>query len=85
MNDLNKMPPKCQSCPYWELAEEPYFCEDCTDKKHSYEHKVLIYKDDVIKLVKTVIDNRKKILNNEEVVAVNDLNKLIEELSKFTK
>ena len=32
MNDIDNMPPKCQSCPYWELAEEPYMCEDCEDK-----------------------------------------------------
>ena len=28
MNDIDKMPPKCQSCPYWELCEYPYVCGD---------------------------------------------------------
>ena len=28
MNDVNEMPPKCQSCTYWELCEYPYVCGD---------------------------------------------------------
>jgi len=31
MNDIDKMPPKCQNCPYWEWAEPPYFC-DCRER-----------------------------------------------------
>ena len=31
MNDINSMPPKCYDCPYWEIAEEPYVCSDCTE------------------------------------------------------
>lgn len=28
MNDINKMPPKCQYCPYWEVCEYPWVCPD---------------------------------------------------------
>ena len=28
MNDINEMPPKCQSCPYWEVCEYPWVCPD---------------------------------------------------------
>ena len=31
MNNIDDMPTKCQSCPYWEQAERPYCCEDCMD------------------------------------------------------
>lgn len=48
-------------------------------------HKVLIYKDDVIRLIGAVIEKKQKIINDEEVVSVNDLNKLIEELEHFQK
>ena len=33
MNDINKMPPKCQYCPYWEICRPPYVCPDIGDKK----------------------------------------------------
>ena len=36
MNDLSKMPPKCQNCPYWEWAEPPYFC-DCDERYKNNE------------------------------------------------
>jgi len=29
MNDIDAMPAKCNGCPYWELAKEPYCCSDC--------------------------------------------------------
>jgi len=29
MNDIDAIPPKCHDCPYWELAEKPYVCEQC--------------------------------------------------------
>ena len=32
MNDIDNMPPKCKDCPYWEIGEEPYNCEDCDNK-----------------------------------------------------
>lgn len=28
MNDINEMPPKCQYCPYWEVCEYPWVCQD---------------------------------------------------------
>lgn len=28
MNDINEMPPKCQSCSYWEVCEYPWVCPD---------------------------------------------------------
>ena len=31
MNSIDEMPPKCKSCPYWEYAEYPYFC-DCKER-----------------------------------------------------
>lgn len=34
MNDLYDMPPKCQECPYWEIAAKPYYCLDC--EKYMY-------------------------------------------------
>lgn len=90
MNDIDTMPTKCNNCPYWELAEKPYICDDCEDKllfeKHEVSmHKVLIYKDDVIRLIEAVIKKKQKTINDEEVVSVNDLNKLIEELEHFQK
>ena len=30
MNDVDQMPSKCQNCPYWELAKEPYSCDECS-------------------------------------------------------
>ena len=33
MNDINKMPPKCQYCPYWEVCKYPWVCPDIGDKK----------------------------------------------------
>lgn len=33
MNDINKMPPKCQYCPYWEICRPPYVCPDIGDKR----------------------------------------------------
>lgn len=33
MNDINKMPPKCQYCPYWEVCKFPWVCPDIGDKK----------------------------------------------------
>ena len=32
MNDIDKMPPKCRDCPYWELAKFPWCCGDCKDR-----------------------------------------------------
>lgn len=32
MNDIDKMPPKCRDCPYWELASYPWCCGDCADE-----------------------------------------------------
>lgn len=32
MNDVDQMPPKCQNCPYWEIAEKPYCCGECSMK-----------------------------------------------------
>lgn len=29
MNNIDEMPSKCQNCPYWELAKEPYCCDEC--------------------------------------------------------
>lgn len=40
MNNLQDMPPKCQNCPYWEVAEEPYRCWDCFDDESSLEGKL---------------------------------------------
>ena len=31
MNDIDEMPSKCQNCPYWELAKEPYCCGECSN------------------------------------------------------
>lgn len=31
MNDVDKMPPVCRDCPYWEIAKPPYSCADCKD------------------------------------------------------
>lgn len=28
MTDIDKMPPKCHDCPYWEMCEYPYVCGD---------------------------------------------------------
>lgn len=28
MSDIDKMPPKCRDCPYWEMCEYPYVCGD---------------------------------------------------------
>ena len=28
MNNIDDMPPKCHDCPYWEICEEPYVCQD---------------------------------------------------------
>ena len=33
MNDINKMPPKCQYCPYWEVCKYPWVCPDIGDNK----------------------------------------------------
>lgn len=33
MNDINKMPPKCQYCPYWEVCKYPWVCPDIGEKK----------------------------------------------------
>ena len=33
VNDINKMPPKCQYCPYWEVCKYPWVCPDIGDKK----------------------------------------------------
>ena len=32
MNDINKMPPKCHGCPYWERCESPYVCPTIDNK-----------------------------------------------------
>ena len=32
MNNPDEMFPICRSCPYWEIAEEPYICECCLKK-----------------------------------------------------
>lgn len=40
MNDIDTMPTKCNSCPYWELAEKPYLCDDCEDKLLFEKHEV---------------------------------------------
>ena len=42
MNNLQDMPPKCQNCPYWEAAKEPYSCWGCFDDKISLEGKLEI-------------------------------------------
>lgn len=34
MNDIDNMPSKCQSCPYWEACEYPYICDDIKPKQH---------------------------------------------------
>ena len=31
MSDIDKMPPICHDCPYWELAETPYLCFRCEE------------------------------------------------------
>lgn len=36
MNDINDMPPKCQQCPYWEIAEKPYVCFACEEHMKNY-------------------------------------------------
>lgn len=33
MNDINKMPPVCAYCPYWEVCKPPYICASIEDKK----------------------------------------------------
>lgn len=33
MNDINKMPPVCAYCPYWEVCKPPYICASREDKK----------------------------------------------------
>ena len=33
MNDINKMPPVCAYCPYWEVCKPPYICPDIGDKE----------------------------------------------------
>lgn len=37
MNNIDDLPSKCQNCPYWELAEFPYCCDDCENdlKEHT--------------------------------------------------
>ena len=32
MNDIDNMPSKCQSCPYWEACEYPHICDDMKPK-----------------------------------------------------
>lgn len=34
MNDIDNMPSKCQSCPYWEACEYPYICDDIKPKQN---------------------------------------------------
>ena len=33
MNDIDKMPSKCQGCPYWEACEYPHICDDMKPKQ----------------------------------------------------
>ena len=40
MNDIDNMPPKCKDCPYWELAQYPYCCDDCQTKEPEMEELV---------------------------------------------
>ena len=30
MNNIDDMPPKCHDCPYGEVCEEPYICQEET-------------------------------------------------------
>lgn len=32
MNNIDEMPAKCKSCPYWEPREYPYICQDIEPK-----------------------------------------------------
>ena len=50
VNDIDKMPPKCKDCPYWEIAEKPYLCSNCkqgdwdldgTEKECPYCHAIM--------------------------------------------
>lgn len=34
MNDIDNMPSKCQSCPYWEACEYPHICDDMKPKQN---------------------------------------------------
>ena len=36
MNDINNMPSRCNQCPYWEIAAEPYLCIDCEEYMRNY-------------------------------------------------
>ena len=31
MNNIDDMPTKCSGCPYWELADEHYDCNQCAE------------------------------------------------------
>lgn len=37
MIDIDKMPPKCHDCAYWEICEPPYVCADCVNTSSGAE------------------------------------------------
>lgn len=45
MNDVDKMPPKCHDCSYWEIAREPHYCYECVPTKIRWCGNTWVYCD----------------------------------------